>query len=550
MEKPNQVTPKSRRRLLSQRCLLSLLVLTVLGSLALVQAFAIQKSGLRQTELARFEVLERARLVASSHDQWLTESRNLLAAMASALHSLPLLEQGCARLFKEFIDRARGFDTMVLADRAGNLLCAPSPISRPVNFADRSYFKQALETKAFSAGEYIVDRVSSKRTLPLALPVLSESGEIERVIIASRELDWLGSVLERQGFLSTARVTILNRRGIVLGQYPAGSAKGEKLYPDIDVVKAIRSRNSGAVESTIQQSDHRLIGFARLNQVSGDVYVLVSVSMDAAMLPAREIVSRGNLFLVLTVSVVLVTLWAGLGILVMNPMERLRGAIQLASRGDLSVRLGKMGLSSEIRSISSAFDTMATALGEARAQLEKLATIDPLLGIANRRRFDEVLGKEWLRARRVGKPLALLMIDLDRFKGFNDRYGHPAGDDCLNRVVDAVAEALRRPGDLLARYGGEELVCVLPETDLDGAIAVSESIRAKVYEENIIHEDGVEGRVTVSIGVAATVPDAILSAEDLIDAADRSLYAAKDAGRNRVESTILRPGLRRAGGSA
>ena len=550
MEKPNQVTPKSRRRLLSQRCLLSLLVLTVLGSLALVQAFAIQKSGLRQTELARFEVLERARLVASSHDQWLTESRNLLAAMASALHSLPLLEQGCARLFKEFIDRAKGFDTMVLADRAGNLLCAPSPISRPVNFADRSYFKQVLETKAFSAGEYIVDPVSSKRTLPLALPVLSESGEIERVIIASRELDWLGSVLERQGFLSTARVTILNRRGIVLGQYPAGSAKGEKLYPDIDVVKAIRSRNSGAVESTIQQSDHRLIGFARLNQISGDVYVLVSVSMDAAMLPAREIVSRGNLFLVLTVSVVLVTLWAGLGILVMNPMERLRGAIQLASRGDLSVRLGKMGLSSEIRSISSAFDTMATALGEARAQLEKLATIDPLLGIANRRKFDEVLGKEWLRARRVGKPLALLMIDLDRFKGFNDRYGHPAGDDCLNRVVDAVAEALRRPGDLLARYGGEELVCVLPETDLDGAIAVSESIRAKVYEENIIHEDGVEGRVTVSIGVAATVPDAILSAEDLIDAADGSLYAAKDAGRNRVESTILRPGLRRAGGSA
>ncbi len=550
MESPDEGTPRTWRRLLSQRFLLSLLVLSVLGALALIQAFSIQKSGLRQTELARFEVLERARLVAAGHDQWLAESRNILAAMASALHSLSAPETGCTRLFKEFIDRARGFDTVLLTDAAGNLLCAPVPVTRRINFADHRYFKQVMENKAFSAGEYDVARVSGKRVLPVALPLLDEAGAIERVIIAGRELDWLGSVLERQGFLSTARVTILNRKGIVLGQYPAGNATGEKLFPDIEVVKAIRSRNSGVVESKVQESDHRLIGFTRLNRVSGDVYVLVSVSMDAAMLPVKELVSRGNLFLALTMSVVLVTLWAGLGIMILQPMERLRAAIQQASRGDLSVRLGEMGLSSEMRSIANAFDTMAAALGEANAQLEKLATIDPLLDIANRRKFDEVMSTEWLRARRAGKPLAMLMIDLDRFKSFNDRYGHPAGDECLQRVVKAVDRALRRPGDLLARYGGEELVCVLPETDLEGAIVVSESIRANVYDEKITHKDGIDARVTVSVGVAVAVPDAILSAEDLLDAADRSLYAAKDSGRNCVESTALRPDLRRAGGSA
>jgi diguanylate cyclase (GGDEF)-like protein len=526
-----------------------LLVLTVLGTLALIQAFAIQKSGLRQAELARFQVLERARLVASGHDQWLAESRNLLAAMASALNSLPAPERGCTRLFKEFIDRARGFDTVLLADPAGNLLCAPDPVTRRVNFADRAYFKRVMESKAFSVGGYVVGRVSGKRVLPVALPLLDEAGTIERVIIAGRELDWLGSVLERQGFLSTARVTILDQQGIVLGQYPGG-ATGETLFPDKEVLKAVRSRKSGVVKSTIREDDHRLIGFARLNQVSGEVHVLVSVSMGAAMLPVQEFVSRGNLFLALTVSVVLVTLWAGLGILIMEPLERLRLAIQRASQGDLSVRLGEMGLSSEMRTISTAFDIMAAALGKAREQLEKLATIDPLLGIANRRKFDEALDREWLRARRAGSSLGLLMIDLDRFKGYNDRYGHPARDDCLKRVVKEVDTALRRPADVLARYGGEELVCVLPDTDLDGAIVVSEAIRANVYGENIPHQDGVEGRVTVSVGVAVAVPDAILSSQDLVDAADRSLYAAKDAGRNRVESTALRPDLRRAGRSA
>ena len=550
MEGSDRATPRLGRRLLSQRFLLSLLVLTVLGTLALIQAFAIQKSSLRQTELARFEVLERARLVASSHDQWLAESRNILAAMASALLALPSRGKDCTRLFKTFIDRARGFDTVLLADPAGNLVCAPSPVTRQVNFADRSYFKRVMASKNFSVGEYIVGRISGKRVLPVALPMLDQSGAVEKVIIAGRELDWLGSVLARQGFLSNAKVTILDQKGVVLGQYPSLNNSSEGSFPDESVVESLRSRSSGVVESTIDASDHRLIGFTRLNQVSGEVFVLVSVSMDAAMLPVKELVSREKLFLALTMSVVLVTLWAGLGILILHPMDRLRAAIQRASRGDLSVRLGNIGLSSEIRSISADFDTMAAALGEAKAQLEQLATVDPLLDIANRRKFDEVLENEWRRARRARKPLALMMIDLDRFKNFNDRYGHPAGDDCLRRVVKAVNRALRRPGDLLARYGGEELVCVLPETDLDGAIVVSEAARANVYDENIAHEEGIDKRVTVSIGVAVAVPNSVLTEEDLVDAADRSLYAAKDAGRNQVESTALRPDLRRAGGGA
>ncbi len=550
MADPIPASPPPRRRLLSQRFLLSVLVLSVLGTLALIQAAAIQRSGAGQAELAQSELLERARLVASAHDQWLAESRNLLTAMASALNALPAAEKSCTRLFKEFIDRAQGFDTVLLANSNGDLVCAPTAVTRQVNFADRSYFRRVMETKAFSAGEYIVGRISGKRVLPVALPMLDDAGEIEKVIIAGRELDWLGSILERQGFLSNARVTVLDENGIVLGQYPdGGESAREKPFSNPEVLKAIRDNRSGVTETAIGESDHRIIGFTRLNRVSGDVHVLVSTSRDAAMSLVDEYVSRGNLFLVLTMSVVLITLWAGLGILVLYPMERVREAMQRASEGDLSVRLGQTGLSAEVRTIANAFDTMASALGEARTHLEQLATIDPLLDIANRRKFDETLKKEWLRARREREPLALLMIDLDRFKSYNDRYGHPSGDACLQRVVEAVDRALRRPGDLLARYGGEELVCILPNTDLEGALVVSESIRANVYDVGITHEDGIDNRITVSVGVAAMVPDAAQTAEELLDAADRALYAAKTAGRNRVEASPMQEDLKRAGGS-
>ena len=543
----NGAQDKPRRPLLSQRFLLSLLMLTVIGALAIIQALAIQRSGVQNAELARSGVLERAQLVAAAHDQWLSESRNLLAAMASALGAFPASKQGCTRLFKDFIERAKGFDTVLLANPAGELTCAPMPVTRKIDFADRGFFNRVMATKQFSAGEYIVGRVSGKRVLPVALPLLDDAGEVTDVVIAGRELDSFGSILRQQAFLGSAQVTILDEKGIVLGRYPGGGAELEKPYPDHDVLAAVQRDSSGVVDSELLDNDPRVVGFTRLGQAAGNVHVLVSVSRVDAMAPVDQFVQRGKLFLALTMSVVLVTLWAGLGTLVLQPMERLRLAIKRASRGDLSVRLGDMGLSSEMRAISSDFDAMAAALGEARQHLEQLATIDPLLNIANRRKFDEILEMEWLRARRAQKPIALIMIDLDRFKQYNDRYGHPAGDDCLKRVAKAVDKAIRRPGDLLARYGGEELVCILPETDLDGAVTVSEGIRANVNSAHIIHQDGIGGRVTVSIGVGVALPDGTVSPEDLMGAADRALYNAKNAGRDRLETYPLSSDLKKTG---
>jgi len=181
-------------------------------------------------------------------------------------------------------------------------------------------------------------------------------------------------------------------------------------------------------------------------------------------------------------------------------------------------------------------------LAESNAQLEAanralrdMANQDGLTGLANRRRLDEILLEEFLRARRERAPLGLIMIDIDRFKAYNDLYGHQAGDDCLRRVARAIRAALHRPGDKVARYGGEEMTAVLPETDGCGAADLAELIRCAVARERIVHRLGEDGIVTVSAGVSSCVPgEDELDPAVLVSVADRALYQAKADGRNCV----------------
>ncbi len=167
--------------------------------------------------------------------------------------------------------------------------------------------------------------------------------------------------------------------------------------------------------------------------------------------------------------------------------------------------------------------------------LEKLAFLDGLTGIPNRRKFEEHLKDEWQRAMRNNNPVSLMMIDVDHFKQFNDHYGHGAGDDCLRRVARVIGETGNRPGDLGARYGGEEFICVLQNTNATGAFFVAEQLRSAVAGLAVPHAYSSVGPVvTVSIGVATLIPDHRHTVKRLRELADEALYAAKEAGRNRV----------------
>lgn len=170
-----------------------------------------------------------------------------------------------------------------------------------------------------------------------------------------------------------------------------------------------------------------------------------------------------------------------------------------------------------------------------QTELEERATHDGLTGIVNRRGFDERLHVEWSSACREKQSLALIMIDVDHFKRYNDAYGHLAGDDCLKKIATVLSTAAFRPSDVVARYGGEEFAVILPSIDEQGATIVASRIREGVANLAIPHVSGEEGGVvTVSLGVATVTPEPSMKHDDLIAWADRALYQAKHAGRNRI----------------
>lgn len=172
----------------------------------------------------------------------------------------------------------------------------------------------------------------------------------------------------------------------------------------------------------------------------------------------------------------------------------------------------------------------------AQAALQRLALTDSLTGLANRRALDERLNSEWRRAVRLQQPLAVLFLDIDHFKLFNDTYGHGAGDEVLALVAERIASGSRRAVDMTARYGGEEFAVVLPGTPLAGAQKIAEKIRRRVESANLSHSGSRYGRVTVSVGCASCEPPVGGSAAQLLAAADVLLYEAKSAGRNQVHA--------------
>ena len=180
------------------------------------------------------------------------------------------------------------------------------------------------------------------------------------------------------------------------------------------------------------------------------------------------------------------------------------------------------------------------ALKQRTDLLENLAFLDGLTGVANRRQFDQVLEKEWRRMMRREEPLSLLMIDIDYFKQFNDNYGHGAGDDCIRLVAHTLASIIKRPGDLVARYGGDEFAVILPDTDEKGACAVATAMHLAVDTLKLPYAASlVADHVTLSLGVTSCIPHIQGNLQDVIAAADHALYSAKSSGRNRicVEST-------------
>jgi diguanylate cyclase (GGDEF)-like protein len=180
-------------------------------------------------------------------------------------------------------------------------------------------------------------------------------------------------------------------------------------------------------------------------------------------------------------------------------------------------------------------EQQASLLEQENQDLRRLSYLDGLTGIANRRHFEEAFNLEWRRACRAGTPLSLVMIDTDLFKPFNDTYGHQRGDDCLIRIANTLRNGLKRPGDMAARYGGDEFMLLIPGSDAQGVAELAEALRARIEAMEFFSEgSATDEAITVSLGVVTGYPTRGFSSGDLIAAADAALYQAKEAGRNQV----------------
>ena len=246
-------------------------------------------------------------------------------------------------------------------------------------------------------------------------------------------------------------------------------------------------------------------------------------------------------FIGLVLIVLLVAIWL-FQLLLFKPVNLMLNEIRNITDGDISRDLQVKGLA-EIAILSGEFNKMTKEIRSREEVLTRLSVIDALTKIANRRKFDEVLKNEYLLGCRSGKPLSILMIDIDYFKQFNDTYGHLAGDDCIKKVATALKRSVYRPTDLVARYGGEEFAIILPDTTESGERMIAEKIMSEIARLNIPHPSSlIDNKVTVSIGGYSVVPSIHDDPTFIVAEADKSLYQAKQAGRKqfilRHKSTV------------
>lgn len=441
------------------------------------------QASIKQADTALFSLIDRLEIDGMGSDQ-LPRLRRLLNAQRNELPQLHGL----------FIHDEKG---EWVASSSGFTPSSP-------NNSDREYFIFHRDNP--ERGPHIGPSIRSRSTgdwvMPVSRRINHPDGSFAGVVVATLYLDHflkLYNSIDMGGNgvinLISANARIVVRRPFKEAEIDTSVAKGPlftQLLPKGPFGSAIVKSYVDGVE--------RVVGFRRV-----DEYPLIIF----AALNKEEVLASWRQESLLSAAIV-VLLMGILGVL-----------------GYRSIRQMK-----EQNHIQNELLGAQEKLIEVNRTLELLALEDALTGLANRRQFDLFLHAEMGRAKRSQGSLALLMIDVDHFKRFNDQYGHLTGDECLRTISAIIRANINRPGDLAARYGGEEFAVVLPGTDYVGAFLVAEKIRRAVQQAGIEHSEGTEGTVTVSLGVSACSPTVEDLSKALIGAADKALYVAKTSGRN------------------
>lgn len=515
--------------------------------LALIAALPLVVDRIRDAEQDRTErieaaykqVRELAQRGASDQTDMIETTRAFLQVVGRSYATFAGSGEMCGRFLANLITGLPWAKAISVTDPSGLVICSSNPGSLGRDVSDRPHFQRAMKTGEFVVSDYQFGQRLPGPNIVAMLPHRGSDGSIDVVVSGVLDINWLGRIARTIAERSGSVVLMVDGGGTVITRQPdPGNWVGRQLDNQPLITRLI-TRSEGVITEKDADGVRRIYGFVQLPGTQ----TRLAVGLDEGEVLRRVSREMGITYLQLglIVGFVLAAIWFTGERLIVKPIRSLARLARRFGRGELDERIGDKTWVTEFIPLASALDDMATELAvrenelrAANARLRALATMDGLTGLANRRELDLKLAIEWQLAIELQHPIALMMIDIDHFKLFNDHYGHPQGDFCLRRVGKILSAATRKDTDLAVRYGGEEFVLLLPGADVAEAFDIADRLRRTIEELRIAHAAAPSGLVTISVGVAALVPGPHEAPERVIEIADAALYAAKHDGRNTV----------------
>ena len=490
--------------------LTTMFVVFVCVSLLVVDVWLALRARTHEMQQAAMANTNLARAVSQQMDGMFSEVGNILANIVYELERNKVDAQSIDLLQPVLVNHVTVtehiHDLFVYDARGGWLVSSQAAIPAAANNSDRDYFIHHRNNASSAAriGKPIISRSTGVWVIPMSRRFNDADGNFAGVVLATITVDYLNQMISDFEIGENGALGLFLKDGTILVRRPFALEDLGKSTAGSDLYTLMTQQRFGTGEITSPfDGVKRLASYRHMKD--HPMIVAVAASKDEMLRDWRA-------------TAFLQTGWI---LLLCGFIGTAGGYLVRSVRGRLAVELSLGRTRDE--------------LTDANAELARLARHDSLTGMANRRYFDEVLPKAFAEARRSQRPLALVMIDVDHFKRYNDVYGHPEGDRCLQKVAQAVISAARRPRDFVARYGGEEMVIVLPDTDAEGAVVVAEAARATVSGLRLPHGGSQTGTVSISAGVAVYLTEEhFFDAQGLLELADNALYEAKAAGRNRV----------------
>jgi diguanylate cyclase (GGDEF)-like protein len=547
------------KALLGIRARLALLALILVVPLMLERVRSLEDTRARQIAAASQEFANLAQHSADAQREVISSVEAMLKSAAYIRASAGGVGKSCLILRASLTVDLPWIRSMSIVGKNGRVQCSTLNGLVGVDLSDRPYFKQMQQTRGFVLSDYLFGRASNQPTIVAAYPVSAVDQDEDAFIIATVNLDWMSQVMGNLGGRPGVSAALIDSAGTVLAAPSDQASMIGRPLDNLPLLSAITGKaatdrtlgsdkRTGSVSFTGADGTRRTASFARIPGT--DSRLIVTIDEAKVSAGVNRDIRTAYVQLGFVCLFVLIGALIAAEKLIIQPIEMMAAMTKKFGQGDWSARVSRARLPAEFVPLARAFNAMAAHLGQRERELiasndrlTVIASIDMLSGLANRRGFQSRLDFEWLKAMQCSSEMALLMIDVDHFKLYNDTYGHPEGDVCLSRLGEALAGIADATMGFAGRYGGEEFCLLLPNFDAARAREVGEMVRTAIQNLGMPHATSVYQTVTVSVGVACTTPSDAQAPKDLIEAADAALYAAKHRGRN----AVVEHGLVRAG---